>query len=156
MRFRALLVCAFALALPSPAAATIEKDGIAGVRLFMSPKQVWAARGRPDHVVNRSRWRIGYLPLVYVYRRPRLSVVFLLGGKRLSVWSVATTDPAERTRTGVGVGDRESRVRTYAPYCRSERRRRFCSTTNEGGVGGTFFELRRGRAVRVTVNAAVF
>lgn len=156
MRFRAFLVRAVASTLASPAAATIKRDGIAGVRLFMSPKQVWVVRGRPDQVVNRSQWRVGYLPLVYVYRRPRLRVVFLLGGKHLSVWSVATTDPGERTRTGVGVGNREARVRTYAPYCRSERRRRFCSTTNEGGIGGTFFELRRGRAVRVTVNAPVF
>ena len=156
MRFRALLVSAVALTLASPAAATIDRNGIAGVRLLMSPKQVWAVRGRPDEVVNRSQWRVGYLPLVYVYRHPRLRVVFLLGGKRLSVWSVATTDPGERTRTGVGVGDREARVRTYAPYCRTEGSRRFCSTTNEGGIGGTFFELRRGRAVRVTVNAPVF
>jgi hypothetical protein len=122
----------------------------------MSPKQVWTVRGRPDRVVNRRTWKVGYLPLVYFYRHPRLRVEFLLGGPRLSVWSITTRDRAERTRTGVGVGDRDSRVRTYAPYCRGERRRRFCSTTNEGGNGGTFFEMRRGRAVTVTVAAAPF
>ena len=156
MRFRALVVCAAALTIASPADATIRRDGIAGVRLVMSPKQVWAVRGRPDRVINRREWRVGYLPLVYVYRRPRLRIQFLLGGTRLTVWSITTTDPGQRTRTGVGVGDREARVRTYAPYCRSERRRRFCSTTNEGGAGGTFFEVRRGRAVSVTVAAPPF
>jgi hypothetical protein len=114
----------------------IREDGIAGVRLLLSPKQVW---GRPRPAGP-----------------PRLRVEFLLGGKRLLVWSIATTDPAERTRSGVGVGDPEARVRTYAPYCRSETRRRFCSTTHEGGVGGTVFDLRHGRAARVTVYAPVF
>jgi hypothetical protein len=54
------------------------------------------------------------------------------------------------------VGDSEARIHSYAPYCRSGSRRRLCSTTNEGGVGGTVFDMRRGRAVRVTVYAPVF
>jgi hypothetical protein len=122
----------------------------------MSPKQVWVVRGRPDRVINRREWKIGYLPLVYVYRRPRLRIEFLLGGRRLTVWSITTTDPRERTPTGIGVGDPERRVRRYAPFCRNEGSRRFCSTTNEGGTGGTFFELRRRRAVSVTVSAPAF
>ncbi|HEX6702627.1 MAG TPA: hypothetical protein VF101_18010 [Gaiellaceae bacterium] len=156
MRFGALLAGAVALTLAAPAGGTIRRDGIGGVRLVMTPRQVWAVRGRPDRVVNRRQWAVGYLPLTYVYRRPRLRIDFLNGGRGLTVWSITTTDPTERTAAGVGVGDREARVRTYAPFCRRERRRRFCSTTNEGGVGGTFFEIRDGRAVSVTVSAPPF
>jgi hypothetical protein len=158
MRLCTPVVVAAALAVAAPASSTIRRDGIAGVRLVMSPKQVWAAGGRPDQVVNRRQWRIGYLPLTYTYRRPRLRIDFLNGGPRLTVWSITTTDPTERTRSGVGVGvgDSEARVRSYAPFCRSEGRRRFWSTTNEGGGGGTFFEIRRGRAVSVTVSAPPF
>jgi hypothetical protein len=59
MRLYAPVVVAAALAVAAPASGTIRKDGIAGVRLVMTPRQVWAVRGRPNRVVNRRQWRIG-------------------------------------------------------------------------------------------------
>ena len=120
----------------------------------MSPREVRAVLGAPPRI-KPGVHRIGYFDFTYVYPH-RLVVKFLLGGDRDYVYSISTTSRRYRTRKGVGVGSSERRVRTYARYCRVDRGVRSCMNTNEGGVGGTYFVIRRGRAVSVTVFAPAF
>jgi hypothetical protein len=148
------VVALVALALlPLP---TIQRDGIGWVHLYDSPAFVKAVLGEPARI---RRYR-GPGPDLddWVYPQRGMTVELLKDGGRPYVYSVATTNPSYRTREGAHVGSRERVVRLSAPYCHDDpyNRSRYCSNVNEGGVGGTFWRIRRGRAVSVTVAAPVY
>ena len=153
-----LLCLAVAAALGGSPQLIRPNDGIGCVDLAMSPALVRATLGRPTQIRHVYS---GPGPDLddWIYVRRRLTLQFILAGREPSVYQIATRNPLYHTRNGVHVGSPERQVRTVARYCRNDayaRRRRYCSNTNEGGVGGTFWLIRHGRAVSVAVAAPVF
>ena len=159
MRLLALPVLLSALLVCGSGAAAIRLDrAVAGISLEMSPAQVRAKLGAPDAVVP-GRWRVGSIARTYRYATRRVTVDFLLGGQsRLYAYAITTTSPRERTAKGAGVGSTEGEIRRLVTgrACRWEHGTRYCTRPLEGGVGGTTFRLRGGRAVAVTVFAPAF
>jgi hypothetical protein len=132
---------------------TIEpRKGIGGVRLRMTAEKVRALLGEPD-AVGPSELHGGWT--LWTYRDRRLRVTF--DDER--VWDVRTTDPADRTTSGVGVGSSERGVREAmpelrcGPYGGSPRRRewRTCADARDHRDPFTQFTLIRGRVKSVTV-----
>ena len=136
----------------------IYEDGIAGVHLAMPAREVRALLGPPARVHRLPISGPGPTLVDWIYTRRRVTVEIIRSDHYASVYQVSTTNPFYRTRTGVHVGSAERVVRTVARYCRNDPYdgRRYCSNVNEGGVGGTFWVIRLGRAVSVTVAAPVF
>jgi len=129
------------------------------VRLNDSPRQVHAVLGRPTRAISMPPRRIGYLVRTDVYRTRRVRVTYLLGGDRLYVYEVTTRNPTDRTPRGVGVGSTVHEVLRKVPgsSCGSEFLvGTYCRRPQEGGVGGTFFQVRNGHVTSVSVFAPPF
>lgn len=115
----ALALVAALLLAPTAAAEIVPQQGIAGVKLKMTRAQVVAAKGKPDaekvvrsEIVGRQRMmRYGATKLYF-------------GGTAtgVGVLTVRTTDPDERTRSGVGIGSTATEVMAGVPgtSCRTE------------------------------------
>src|SRR4051812_17146920 len=69
---------------PIPRNLIIPEQGMAGVRLRMSPEQVRAALGRPDQVRRSSESETGVPILSWRYRPTRLTVDLHKWGKRFT------------------------------------------------------------------------
>ncbi len=105
----ALLACLVLLVAPATGRALIvPQRGIAGISLKMTRAQVVRAKGRPNaerlvhnELIGRQRtMRYGSTRALFGGFRPTASVV-----------TINTRDPAERTRSGIGVGSTVSEVR---------------------------------------------
>jgi hypothetical protein len=136
----------------------IHEDGIGGVRLHDSPRAVRVALGRPTRIHAQPRRGPGPKLIDWIYVRKGFTVEFLKAVGPPTVYSVATTNPLYTTAEGAHVGSTEREVRRSAPYCRNDpyTHSRYCSNVNEGGAGGMFWRIRRGRAVSVTVSSPVY
>ena len=143
----ALLLAALVTA--PPAAAVIRvNEGMAGVRLGMTERQVRARLGEPSETLRHGRIRS------LSYRR--LDLFVAVSGRRAV--TISTDGRAERTPQGVGVGSSEWRLRRYIRGldCRSAEGVRTCALGGfDIGERNTVFVIER-RRVRVVTISRVF
>lgn len=141
----ALAICLVMLA-PSGASALVRiNKGMFGVSLGQSQKQVKRKLGRPNDAERDRRFR----EIDWFYDRRDLMVSFKERTRR--VVSLVTTNPRERTASGVGVGSTEEEVVAGVPRvsCSTRRGRRFCAVF--GAAAATFFGIEAGRVEVVTI-----
>ena len=148
------LLSAFAVIVPGEAAAIIQIDqGIAGVRIDNTKRQVRAALGTPKRVRNGTN---DFGPFTEFLYAGRIRVLFS-GGNRVTL--VATRGLGDRTARGVGVRSTLNAVRNRVPGVTCDPPSiglRVCHT-NEfvGGQRVTSFILRNGRVIRADVGVVI-
>jgi hypothetical protein len=125
LRGRVVLVAALAAiclsAAATPASGRIVlQQGLAGIRLQMTPDQVKHVLGKPKGVKPGHNTYGRY----FQYRYPKLLVVFQ-GMK--TVTAIMTSRKTERTPHGIGVGSTKAQVKRIAGmHCRSALLSDFC------------------------------
>ena len=148
----ALAVTAAVLTASEVAQATIRPQrGIAGVAAGMTATQVRGVLGAPASVRRGSNDFGRYREFRY-----RDLHVFFQGVQRVT--SVSTTRRGERTRSGIGVGSSERRLRRKmrGVRCATELRVRRCTLGRLlPGRRVTDFLIRRGRVVRVSIGLVI-
>jgi hypothetical protein len=145
---------ALAVIAPGNAAAIIQIDqGIAGVRLGNTKKQVRAALGTPKRIRHGSSELGPFTQFDYAGRIR----VFFSGGNRVTL--VATRGLGDRTARGVGVRSRLNAVRNRVPGVTCEPPSlglRVCHTNDfEPGQVVTSFILKNGRVIRADVGVVI-
>jgi hypothetical protein len=118
----AVVAALVSAALAAPAVGTVMvQQGIAGVRIQMTPAQVKSVLGKPKGVKAGHNTFGRYIQ----YRYPKLLVVFQ-GLK--TVTAVYTSRRTERTPSGIGVGSTKAQVKAKVPgvHCRSGIDAHFC------------------------------
>lgn len=153
------IVCAYVLALtmlavvpPLAEAAIVVQKGIAGVELGMSQDQVVALLGQPQD--KRQSGEPGVDPGVqtdFIYA-DGLTVSFV--ENMSGVISVSTTNSAEKTASGVGVGSSVGALKREVDRLRCDRKRRprECFVGRQVvGKKRTVFTMHKGKATRVAV-----
>jgi hypothetical protein len=158
-RFSTALLAAgaCALLLASIAAGRIApQQGIMGIHLKMPGTLVIQKKGKPDaeHVIPQEI--LGHQRILR-YGKTRVG---LSGPKRSdTVVAVSTTDPRQRTRSGVGVGSRQRAVkhRIEGITCETAAGGRLCSkgSPEPGHRVTTFFVSSTHRVTRVTVGFVI-
>ncbi|MDP8943997.1 MAG: hypothetical protein M3N16_07745 [Actinomycetota bacterium] len=141
-----VLIVALALLAPSSASALVRVNkGMFGVSLGKTQKQVKRKLGRPNDVERNRRLR----EIDWFYDRRQLMVSFKARTRR--VVSLVTSNPRERTASGVGVGSTEQEVVAGVPgaTCSTRENRRFCAVF--GATAATFFNLEAGRVETVVI-----
>jgi len=154
----ALLAClALLLAPASSRALIVPQRGIGGISLKMTRAQVVRAKGTPDAERLVHNELIGRQRMIR-YGRTRA----LFGGFRrtATVVTINTRDPAERTRSGVGVGSTVSEVRRRVRgiRCRAAFGTRSCFKGSFGpGERVTVFDVSAdsGRVRLVTIGFVI-
>lgn len=125
LRGRVVVVAALAAICLSAAAAQasgriVLQQGLAGVRLQMTPDQVKGVLGKPKGFHHGRNFYGQY----FQYRYPKLLVTFQ-GMK--TVTSITTSRKTERTARGFGVGSTKAQVKRIAGiHCRSALLADFC------------------------------
>jgi hypothetical protein len=139
----ALAAVALALAASSASAAIIPQQGIAGVKIGMSPAKARGVLGKPTKVKHGKNDFGVYTVFIY----PGLFVTFQGNG---AVTGVETTRASEKTATGAGVGSTEAQLRAKVKglTCKTESGYRHCYL-------GTFLPGRRVTDFSLTVNGRV-
>ena len=155
MRRLATLTVLLALAVSATADARIvPQQGIKGVTLDMTDRQVRAKLGRPDGIAFKRHEIIGRSK-TYRYGLTKI----LIGPGSGKVLSITTTSRAERTSSGVGVGSTERAVDTRVrnSTCKTEFGLRHCyvGSFRPGRRVTDFFISRTGRVTSVTVGIVI-
>lgn len=154
MRTLAVLLALGVLVAAAHAGATIlPQQGMAGVKLEMTKKQVRAALGEP---LGIRRGKNDFGPYTE-FRYPFLVSVFFQGDR--TVTSVRTSGRKERTAQGIGVGSTEMDVKRKVPGARCKTflggfRQCFVGSFRPG-TRVTDFQIKRGRVVRVDVGFVI-
>jgi|GEM_PF-2050584 len=149
-----LLAAAAAAGLALPAAASaviVPQHSIGGVRIGYTAVQTVDAAG-PPVAVDTGRNDFGR----YVRYRYRGFTVTFQGARRVT--AVSTRSTLQRTRGGVGVGTTEAvlRGRVRGVRCSTYGDVRACVVGQElPGRRVTFFALRDGRVIQVTVGIVI-
>jgi hypothetical protein len=138
------------LATPAPAA-IVPQRSISGIELDMTRQQVQARLGKPQAVGRVSSPFGRALRLSYRFGR----LVVRIGENDRRVFSVETSSRRERTRSGVGPGSSEARVRSRLPGVQCDE-----GATPACWLGGsssrhTIFRLDEGRVVSVDLRKTV-
>jgi outer membrane protein assembly factor BamE (lipoprotein component of BamABCDE complex) len=137
-----------ALAVVSSASGMIVlQRGMAGVAVGMTKAKVRATLGRPTKVLNAKNEFGKFTQFDYV----SVTVLFQSGSR---VTALRTRNSSERTSAGVGVGSRESDVRTKVPKvkCANEVGFHHCYVgIFKPGHVITDFLIRKGRVSLVVV-----
>ena len=151
--------CVVLLLVASLAAGRIApQQGIMGIHLGMTGSEVVQKKGKPDaeHVIPSEI--LGHQRILR-YGKTRVG---LNGPKRSNtVAAVSTTDPGQRTRSGVGVGSRQRAVknRIKGITCETSAGARLCSKGSpEPGHRVTTFFISSStphRVTRVTVGFVI-
>jgi hypothetical protein len=133
----------------------LPEQGMAGVRLAATRRQVLAVLGRPDEVRRESESETGVPIKSWRYVESGLTVDLHRRGTRFTVGAIRADRAPPRTAEGVGVGSTDAAVsRTQAPLrCgRAGPGRRECWRGSEADGGPqTVFRLRRGRVYEVEI-----
>ncbi len=133
-----------------PASASVLENGIAGVRIGMSPKRVRGVLGPPNDMQVRGPHTTGSVDLTYRYDH-ELKVDFLRDDAgRHTAYTISTTSDFFRTVDGIGVGSSRHDAELAAPHCIDVPTGRVCA------LGGVSFELRGERVYRVSVFSPPF
>jgi hypothetical protein len=129
------------------AAAIVPQRGIRGVTLGLRRPAVVARLGRPTSIRHGRNELYRYTELRY--RGLKITFAFNQGASQIE-----STSRTDRTRTGVGAGSTEVKLRSSVPSlrCRTESATRHCWLGEFlGGRIVTDFFLKDGRVSRVVV-----
>jgi|1186.fasta_scaffold49438_3 hypothetical protein len=133
---------------PAAQARIRVNKSIGGVQIGMSSQRVSAILGKP---ARRFRSEEGITTLVYRHHQMRVLLVEEQSNF-FDVFSVQTTSPKERTRSGVGVGTSEAtlRRRLHGEHCRNFPTGRACvqGGNNRGTASETDWEIGRNHRVK--------
>lgn len=151
---------ALALALiPTPSVAgarLVVQNSIAGVRIGMRQEQVIAILGQPAQINSRLSDVFGrYYELLY-----GPTTVLMFTGQDGKTFNISTTSRQHRTKRGIGVGSRESKLRRKIKSARCETHYgvRSCTvgTVRPGQIVTTFRINRRShRVTRISLGRVI-
>ena len=145
------------LASPPAEARIVPQKGIMGINLLMTRARVVQEKGQPDSEQTMPNEILGQ---VRVMRYGKTQVTLNGTANSSRVISVSTKDRRQRTRSGVGVGSKESAVRNRVNgvHCKTESGFRHCFKGQfQPGKRVTDFSISTPalRVTRVTVGIVI-
>jgi hypothetical protein len=134
-----------------PVSASVVENGIAGLRIGMTPQRVQGVLGPPNDTQMHEPHTTGAIDLTYTYDHD-LKVDFLRDDTgRHTAYTISTTSDFFQTIDGVGVGSTRAEAERAAPHCVP-----MPSGNDVCTLGGVSFELRDDHVVRVSVFSPPF